>query len=230
MKNSVTYLTVIMILVMCGCTALSQQKGSPTPPVEGNKPQNNNSESKPRTADEFANILSVPGAEATFKERQELRDLLGWGDSCNFDAQKKTDDEAGRVWGMFAGSKNYVIQVFCDTTGAYSANYLAYLFDTDAKGSELLTFEYFELDKGGKYQRKTTTKPVGMEIDPKGQTITLSDRYYGASQCGWEATYRIVDRKAELIGMRAEWKCDPGTDIDRWPKLDLTSIRKKAKS
>ncbi len=112
--------------------------------------------------------------------------------------------------------------------GAYNSNYLTYLFDTVKKKIVLLNYEYIEQDVDKRYKKLTTWKPIGFSTDPKTQSITLLNRYYGAAQCGWEAYYKIVEGKPVLKGMRAAWDCDPGTDYDKWPKLNLSALRKKS--
>ena len=238
MKFFYSFLFSCALLISCGCNTRGQQgkKGNSSPPNNASDNKilaeknviSNNANKDPFTGPIKINI-PINGDESSFEERQALRKKLKWNDACNFDLEKKENSDAGRVWGTFWGSDKYLVQVFCDSLGAYNSNYLTYLFDTVTKEIVLLNYEYFEQDVDKRYKKVTTWKPIGFSTDSKTQSITLLNRYYGAAQCGWEAHYKIVDGKPVLKGMRAAWGCDPGTDYDKWPKLNLSALRKKAR-
>lgn len=226
MKYLSGFLICCSLLISGGCN-VNGQGDRATPVVDNNASKAVAGEDPP--PDTVESIFRKNGDEASFEQRQKLREILQWGDSCNLDSEKKDGGSAGRVWGNFVGSGEYLIQVFCDTTGAYSSNYLAYLFKTETKTSKLLSFEYFERDSKKNIVAKTTEKPPGLNFDPDKQTITLSNPYYGPAQCGWEAKYTIEEDVAVLTEMRAEWNCESGSDQEKWPKLDVKTLRKTSK-
>lgn len=237
MKFFYSFLFSWILLISCGCNVKGQhdKSNTPSPPLTNTSDSKNtleknvvpDSSNKGPITDAVKIIPPGNGAESSFKERQQLRENFKWGDTCNFDLEKKEDDDAGRVWGTFVNPDKYLIEVYCNSLGAYNSNYLTYLFDVHTKEAALLSYEYFERENNKRFKKTITSKPIGFSIDPKTKVITLVNKYYGAGQCGWDASYKIVNNKPVLIGMRAEWNCDPGTDYEKWPKLNLNTLRKK---
>lgn len=180
----------------------------------------------------FANSINIEKSilknEISFAERQSLRSLLNWKNACNFDSEKQS--LAGRIRFLTLEiPQTYVVEVFCNQTGAYSFDYLLYYYDERNKSfaAKLLSFEYFNKNRKNRFVEQVTSNPSNVSFDENSKTVKISEKYSGAGQCGWEAAYKIEDAKSILVEMRAEWKCNPGTDYDNWEKLNLKMLRRK---
>jgi hypothetical protein len=166
-----------------------------------------------------------------WKDRLVMSEKLGWKGFCSFDEEENVSDP--RIWFNSLGENKYVIEVFCNSSGAYNWDYLHYYYDENnlSPHADLMSFEWFIQDENKKnYIKHVSFNPYGnFAFDEKTKLINNTFKSTGAAQCGWEANYKILGGKAVLIGMRAEWNCQPGTDFDNWKKLNLKTLRLSSK-
>ncbi len=169
--------------------------------------------------------------EFSFAERRLLKNELKWGDVCSFDSENLADDADARIRFLPLGKQQFVVEVFCNQSGAYSFDYLLYYYSERKHPftAQLLSFEYFDKDEKNDIIRHFTSNPVGVGFDEKKREVILTMKFSGAAQCGWEGRYAIRNRSAVLITFREQLNCDPGLEYHKWKTRDLNTLRKNAK-
>ncbi len=172
---------------------------------------------------------SVRKPEFNFADRRTLKNYLKWGDVCSFDNEDLAEGDKGRIRSVPVAKDQFVIEVFCNQSGAYNFDYLLYFYDERSSPftAKLLSFEYFDTDQG-KVVRHFTSNPVGAGFDEEKKEIVLTTKYAGAGQCGWEGRYRIDNGAAVIKDLRAQWNCQHGIDYPKWEKQSPEALRKKA--
>lgn len=151
---------------------------------------------------------------------------LRWGNFCGGDSERITI-----TFHQYAENR-FVAEVMC-SVGAYNFSYLFY--DYTMRGTsatvKMMNFEYFLMSEKLKLERYITYNLYGEGGFNKDKN-RLNFRYYsvGGGQCGWQNDYLIRNGKPILAQVTAQWNCEPtenGQD-QRWKKMNLTSLRKKA--
>ena len=227
----------VQSLTACKTSVVSSQSGAANT-VAANADANQNSNQPSPTPEKTAGKPETKTIKLTEKLKTEnltksdyvkLSETLGWKNFC--EADKAIEDNAEDLSVPFykLGDNEYLLEISCNRAGAYLTQYLFYYINETTLTANLLSFERFEKnDVSVPLQRFVSFQPIGAaDFDDQTKNLTLRHPYNSAESCGWEAVYTIKNSNTDLTEMRAEWNCQPGTDSEKWQKLNVESLRKK---